>query len=245
MGGLLNPFGFAVHHIFPRDLYTNNESLADAFHDAGIDLDAKGNKVGLPNNAETAAWFGSDPSYAQAGFGTSAHRGGHDAYDRFIRSEANKILDGYTPGTPLTDAQKASLAGLHKFATDVSYGRVDGVGVGSSDGDLGKAYDTDTYKGASGSEKVAHVAGLDTTKTDVGAESNAQERADRVSDLVDKAEANGSRARWRAPRGWSSTTRSVGRKGGAMGRDERWANLVSISISLIFPRRSSNDPEAH
>ncbi|SDZ56374.1 HTH-like domain-containing protein, partial [Jannaschia faecimaris] len=53
--------------------------------------------------------------------------------ERLWRREGLKVLMKQPRKGTLTDWQKARLAGLHKFATDVPYGRVEGIGIDSSD----------------------------------------------------------------------------------------------------------------
>jgi len=91
-----NPWAFDIHHIFPREVYRDADTAA-ALEAAGFAAEARGNKVALFWNPETAASVradiaGGDTFYADAGFGGSVHPGtagglSHAGYNEFTDHE--------------------------------------------------------------------------------------------------------------------------------------------------------------
>jgi len=91
-----SPWSFDIHHIFPRAVYGDPDTAA-ALEAAGFAGEARGNKVALFWNPETAASVradiaGGDTFYADAGFGGSVHPGtagglSHAGYNEFTDHE--------------------------------------------------------------------------------------------------------------------------------------------------------------
>ena len=191
--------GFVVHHLFPRVLF-GNPKIAAFLASIGITLDAKSNKIALPQSAEHAALLQSNPVLkailSLAGWGVNVHSDFHENYTDFLRQALLDIINNSDPNQ--TGERKAlAVYDLLDFAKRVSAGEFPNLtisgGGASSVADLDVAWNRaamPTGPNALTDEQVRAKlnefrVNFNPATTDKGVKTNYDERYNRVVSLLD------------------------------------------------------------
>ncbi|MGB3407491.1 MAG: hypothetical protein WBA67_08350, partial [Jannaschia sp.] len=209
-------FSFRLHHIIPISLF---EAYGDILSIAGIEQEAKGNKIALfftdsylqtvlSNDAVKGA-------FEAAGFGFLLHRGGHPGYTEFLRDQLLGIRERYAVDGVIGDNVRATVAtetkALFAFAKKVSAGGFDGQTIDGSTAEIQAQLDArfDPVLAILTGEAQAP----DTTPEQV-AEANAliaeSQTATFDPDLVDENRTFNTQARLDAQRDLTAELRSIG-----------------------------------
>ena len=197
-------YDFQIHHVFALELFTV-PGVGEFLSANGLTSQMKDNKVALLSNQNIVTSFqnastGFRNMLFDAGWGVNRHDGSHFGYNQFLTNAINDIRNDLVWDD---NQKKLALFDLHRFATDLSLGKIMDTGqVLSIVGDGGHTnviqaawnsvkLDPVTLTGSQLSQLNNYIDGFDTTLTDNGSQFNSQERFDRVEALHDIAHARG------------------------------------------------------